>query len=109
MKQVILPLVLTLAMAPAWAQVPAPQDGISLMERGARLMLDGLLAEVGPQLDDLGQSLREMEPALRAMGPALRDLVAMLGDVQNYDPPVKLPNGDILIRRKQADGPQIDL
>jgi hypothetical protein len=43
--------------------------------------------------EDFGTVLKEMEPALR-------DLGAMIGDLRNYHPPVKLPNGDIIIRRK---------
>ena len=34
------------------------------------------------------------------LAPLLESLGATLGELTNYDPPVILPNGDILIRRK---------
>ena len=94
------PLLVILAL-PAAAQdtaVPEVEDGGSLMERGMRLFMDGL-----------GQ---EMEPALRGLGdlagdagPLLRDLQDRLGavvdDLDAYEAPEFLPNGDILIRRRE--------
>lgn len=98
---------LCLAAAPLAAQSadpapadPAPEDeGLSLMQRGAELLLRGLMDEVEP-------GLRDMEQALRLMEPELRALVDMVGDLRNYEAPEKLPNGDILIRRK-ADAPPL--
>lgn len=96
---------LCLAAAPLAAQEaapadPAPEDeGLSLMQRGAELLLRGLMDEVEP-------GLRDMEQALRLMEPELRALVDMVGDLRNYEAPEKLPNGDILIRRK-ADAPPL--
>ena len=55
-------------------------EGFSLLEEGTRLLLRGLMAE--------------MEPALRELQGALQNLDA-------YHPPEVLPNGDILIRRKE--------
>lgn len=89
-----LPLLLCLTLAPAWAQdSPEPEEGPSLMERGAELFLRGLMDEMDP-------ALREMEDALRGMEPELRQLIEMIGDLRNYEAPEKLPNGDIIIRRK---------
>ncbi|MDZ7909694.1 MAG: AAA+ family ATPase [Gemmobacter sp.] len=96
---------LCLAAAPLAAQEaapadPAPEDeGLSLMQRGAELLLRGLMDEVEP-------GLRDMEQALRLMEPELRALVDMVGDLRNYEAPEKLPNGDILIRRK-PDAPPL--
>jgi hypothetical protein len=55
-------------------------EGFSLLEEGTRLLLRGLMAE--------------MEPALRELQGALQNLDA-------YHPPEVLPNGDIIIRRKE--------
>jgi hypothetical protein len=55
-------------------------EGFSLLEEGTRLLLRGLMTE--------------MEPALRELQGALQNLDA-------YHPPEVLPNGDILIRRKE--------
>jgi hypothetical protein len=103
--------VLCLAAVPALAQEtpsPAPraeeENGFSLMEEGAMLVLRGLMSEMEPALDEMGKALDELGPALEGLGqeigPKLRQLVAMVDDFKNYDAPVMLPNGDILIRRK---------
>ena len=99
------------------APVPPTDDGWSLLERGAQMLLDGLMAEVDPALDEMGRALSELEPALREMQPVLLDLIQMLGDIRYYHAPEKLPNGDIIIRRKTEPelrmdgltGPEIEL
>lgn len=97
MKRLLAPLVLCLALTPVWGQEPpAPDDGPSLMEEGARLLLRGLMAEMEPAIGDMGNALAEMEPALR-------QLLAMIADIRAYHAPVMLPNGDILIRRKTPE------
>ena len=82
---------------------PVEEDGFSLMEEGAKLLLRGLMSEMEPALDEMGQALDEVGPALQEfgaeIGPRLRQLVAMIDDFKNYDTPVMLPNGDILLRR----------
>jgi hypothetical protein len=110
-----LALVLFLAATPALAQdAPAvpkdTDDGFSLMEEGAKLVLRGLMSEMEPALDDMSKALDEMGPKLEEfgaeVGPKLRQLVAMIDDFKNYDAPVMLPNGDILIRRTAPLVPQ---
>lgn len=117
-----LALALILAAAPALAQETAPQpspavppaedDGFSLMEEGAKLVLRGLMAEMEPALDEMGKALDEMGPALENLGaevaPKLRQLIALIDDFKNYDAPVMLPNGDILIRRNAPLIPQAE-
>lgn len=106
-------LAAALAAAPAFAQevTPTPppltpppeEDGFSLIEEGAKLVLRGLLSEMQPALDDMDKAMDQIGPALEAfgaeVGPKLRQLVALIDDFSNYDAPVMLPNGDILIRR----------
>ncbi len=103
-----LALLLCLTALPALAQdtplVPkAEDDGFSLMEEGAKLVLRGLMTEMEPALDEMGKALDEIGPALESfgqeVGPKLRQLVGMIDDFKNYDAPVMLPNGDIIIRR----------
>lgn len=98
MKRVTLALVAVLAASPLWAQ-QAPDEGLSLMERGAQLLLRQLLNEVSPKLEDMQQGLGNVVTSLE---PMLRDLVLMIDDLNQYEPPVRLPNGDILLRRKPA-------
>lgn len=85
------------------------EDQPSLMERGAQMFLEGLMAEMEPRLDDLQGFAQEFGPAMRGffaeMGPAFRDLLAEVEDWSAYHPPEILPNGDIIIRRK-AETPE---
>lgn len=92
----------SLTLSPAHAQ---EEEGTSLMEQGARLFMRGLMSEMEPALDEMGRALQEIEPALREMGPALKQLVDLMGDVRNYDAPERMPNGDIIIRRKPGAPP----
>lgn len=100
-------LALVLAV-PAFAQDASPtptpeEDGFSLIEEGAKLVLRGLMSEMEPALDDMDKAMDQIGPALQAfgaeVGPKLRQLITLIDDFSNYDAPVMLPNGDILIRR----------
>lgn len=102
---------LCLAAAPAFAEdppAPAEGDGFSLMEEGMKLVLRGMMTEVEPTLDEMDQALRALEPSLKELGPKLLSLMALIDDVGNYDFPVMLPNGDILIRRNVPLAPKGD-
>lgn len=111
-------LALLLVVTPLHAQDDAAPDaptedsadeGLSLMERGARMFLDGMRSEMEPALRDLGDMLATMGPAmqefLRDMGPAMADLLGRIDDLSVYEAPELLPNGDIIIRRKSDAGP----
>ena len=109
MKQIAASAVaLCLCIGPAVAE----EDGMSLMERGAQLFLEGLMTEVEPALRELEGLADDIEPALRSfaqeMGPALRDLMETVEDWSLYEPPVVLPNGDILLKRKPQTDPLPD-
>ncbi|MDP3339717.1 hypothetical protein [Frigidibacter sp.] len=71
-----------------------------LFERGAERLLREFMDEMAPALDEAEQAFREMEPSFRAMLPMMRELAGMIGDIDHYHMPEKLPNGDILLRRK---------
>ncbi len=81
------------------APTETPVEEPGLMERGMQMFLRGLMDEVGPEIG-------QMQEALQGLAPELQKLIAMMGDVQNYHPPERQPNGDILIRRK-ADAPPV--
>lgn len=109
MKQFAMPaLVLSLLAAPVAAQ--QDDDGLNLMEKGARLFLRGLMTEMEPALKELDEVTREMQPLLRdfaaEMGPALADLLEKVEDWTVYHPPEMLDNGDILIRRREPLTPE---
>ncbi|NIZ10247.1 hypothetical protein [Pseudooceanicola sp. HF7] len=121
MKQLILTLSLPLALAaatPALAQEDgqaaplqeeaAPQaeaqDNDDKMRDGLRLFLDGLSEGMDRTFDGLGDKAEEAAPALRdfiaRLGPAWQELLGDIKDFSDYEAPQILPNGDILIRRK---------
>ena len=93
MKYLILALLLL--PVPALAQTP-PSDadkGLSLMQQGAELLFNHMLGQVEPSLQDMAQALKEAQPKLM-------EILAMMDDLANYHAPEKLPNGDIILRRK---------
>ena len=99
-------LVLGLAVSHAHAQEQPdtePDEGFSLMEEGARMLLRGLMTEMEPAIDELRDGLEEMGPAFdefaNAIGPAFANLLSEIDDFRNYEAPEFLPNGDIIIRR----------
>lgn len=91
-----LALVALLSATPAFAQDDAGdgksdmKDGMSLLEEGARLFMRGLADEMEPALRDLAEGVQ----------PALRELLDLVEDFDAYHMPERLPNGDIIIRRK---------
>jgi hypothetical protein len=103
--------------AAAFAQEEGEADrGLSLMERGAQLFMEGILKEMEPALGDMAELGDRVGPALRdfaeQMGPALAKLLDEVEDWSLYEAPETLPNGDIIIRRKPdppMEGPPIIL
>lgn len=111
MRSAVLALAL-LAASPAAAEEtpPAPggapesgvEEGKSLIERGVRLLFEGLMDEMEPALRDMAGNLDRMAEQAE---PMLRELARLMGDITAYHPPEVLPNGDILIRRRQPGEP----
>ena len=100
---------LALSLAPLVAG--AEEDrGLSLMERGAQLFMDGILKEMEPAIDGFEGLAEQMGPALKnfaaEMGPKLTELLEQVDDWSAYSAPEMLPNGDIIIRRK-PDHPMV--
>jgi hypothetical protein len=102
---------------PAFAQeapvVPEAEDeGFSLMEEGMKLVMRGMMEEMQPAIDEMGKALEEAGPALEGLGaeigPRFAQLIALIDDIRNYDAPVMLPNGDIIIRRNAPLVPKFD-
>lgn len=109
MKRMLLIVSLGLS-TPAYAEDST--EGLSLMERGAQLLMEGLMQEMEPAFDDLKALADEFGPALESfsdqMGPALRDLLAEVEDWSVYHPPEMLDNGDIIIRRKVPNTEEVE-
>ncbi len=97
------------AMVAAFALPAAAEedDAQTLMEQGAELFFEGLRREMEPALDELLGLADQFGPAMRSfmqeMGPALAELAAEVKDWSVYEMPEILPNGDIIIRKKQTE------
>lgn len=100
-------LILALAASPATAQ--STDEGLNLIEEGAKLFLRGLMEEMEPAIDDFRGLIDEMGPAMQdfatQMGPLLSEMLERVDDLRNYQQPDFLPNGDIIIRRKPGAPP----
>ncbi|WP_179379130.1 hypothetical protein [Jannaschia marina] len=101
MRHLLTPLALVLGIAlPAAAQ----EQEESLMEQGLRLFMEGLMEEVEPALRDFGELAEDAGPFLREMQRSLGEVVE---DFDAYEAPEILPNGDIIIRRKESLDPPL--
>lgn len=109
MKHIFLILSLCCLPASAFAQDEG-DTGPSLMERGARMFLDGMKQELAPALEGLSDLGEDLGPSVRGfvseMGPAFADLLDKVEDWSVYDAPEILPNGDIIIKRKPEEPPK---
>ena len=101
-------LIAAFAGAPAAANDETAQ-GLSLLERGAKLLFQGLMKDVEPALREFEGAIGQMQPQLRQflleMGPAFIALTEKMGDLSHYELPEMLPNGDIILRRKPEATP----
>jgi len=98
MRRVAFAMLLALAAPPAAAQdrpPDGPPTGTELIERGMQSLLEGLFTEMRPALDEMGRALSDLRPMAE-------ELMRLVDDIGNYEAPVILDNGDILIRRKPA-------
>lgn len=98
MKQIVKPITLAallattlsppvaLAGGETTAENPEVSEGAELVNRGFRLLLDGLAKEVGPMAGQWAEGWAQ--------------LAQRFGDLSAYHPPETLPNGDIIIRRR---------
>ncbi len=88
------------------------EEGLSLMEQGAKLLLLGFMTEMEPAIEELKGMSEEMSDAMALftaeMGPALAEMMTRIDDLRNYDSPEIMPNGDIIIRRK-PDAPIFEM
>lgn len=82
--------IVCLSALPMQAEESNMDEGLSLLEQGARLFMKGLAEEMEPALRDLST----------AVEPAIAELLGLIDDINAYELPERLPNGDIIIRRK---------
>ena len=88
-------------LPPEAPQSPDTAEGLDMIERGAGTVLDNLMRKIEPHMQGIANAFGETTATI---GPVLDDLAAQVDDIANYEKPERLPNGDILIRRR-ADAP----
>lgn len=90
-----------LAMAPVPALAQEEENNLSrgadLLRQGMGLMLEGMMDEMRPLSEDLADGWAE----------GWAKLVELLADFSAYEAPEVLPNGDIIIRRKEPLLPDV--
>ena len=88
-------LSLILAATPVLAQDdnadPGAPEGLDMLREGSRLLLEDFLRRLEPTLDDMQEQIADALEAFRDQ----------IGQLDAYHPPDILPNGDIIIRRKE--------
>lgn len=90
--------------AEPWSPPPAdapqaaePESGLGLIERGLGTIFEDLLRDVQPQMEEMARGLDE---TFNRFAPVFDDLASLIDDIGNYRTPERLPNGDIIIRRR---------
>lgn len=106
MRAATLALLVALTAPPLAAEESPPstgdvEQGMSLLEQGARLLFRGLVEEMEPAMREMAEG---MESFAANLEPMLRELARLMGDFSDYQLPEMLPNGDIIIRRKPTGG-----
>ena len=87
-------LALALAATPLAAQEGSDRPANPDLAEGAEMLSQGLKKLFRGLMD-------ELEPAGEAAEAGWNDLIDWLGDLSAYEAPERLPNGDIVIRRKE--------
>lgn len=102
LKPAALILALTLPISTSAQTVPQASEPPSAIEQAIEGLLSNLFERFRPHLDGM---TREMEDTMNDFAPALEDLTGLMDDIGNYNPPERLANGDIIIRRKEGAPP----
>ena len=87
--------------APATPEATPGDDPLDLIERGTGMIFNDFMRKVQPHLEGLARGVDE---TVARFGPALKELGVLIDDIGNYEAPERLPNGDVILRRK-ADAP----
>ncbi|WBU64914.1 hypothetical protein [Paracoccus aerodenitrificans] len=79
----------------------APDDPMGEIGQGIEGMMDQLFNRLQPHLEGLGN---ELSSTMNEFSPAMDEFARLVDDFGNYHRPERLPNGDIILRRR-ADAP----
>jgi hypothetical protein len=77
-------------------------EGLGQLSEGSRLLMEGLLGELAPLMEDLEGLGTEMLPLMESLRKQLGDAFEGLNA---YHAPEVLPNGDIILRKKETAPP----
>ena len=92
-----------IAMAPVTPVLAQEAEGPTVLERGLRLFMEGLLEEMEPAMRDMEDLAEDAAPLLDRMRRDLAESLEGFEGIGGYEAPEMLPNGDILIRRKRGE------
>ena len=100
MRHFIVPVLVCVLSLPATTvqaddSAPPAQESTPLLDLFDQ-MLRGFMREAEPQM-------RELERGFEALEPEIQRFLDRMQGLAQYHPPEVLPNGDILIRRRQAE------
>lgn len=82
---------------PAGEPTGDAESGSDLIQRGLGTLFENLLRDVQPQMEEMARGL---DRTFNRVAPVFDDLGALIDDIGNYQTPERLPNGDIIIRRR---------
>ena len=85
----------------AQGPLTTPGDNSDGLEQDLEGIMSEMFQRLQPHLEGLANELSSTADEFR---PALNELGGVMDDIANYERPERLPNGDILIRRR-ADAP----
>lgn len=90
---------------PAGSEDGGIEEGMDLLGEGMNLFLRGLMEEIQPEIERLTPELRRFATE---MGPMIESLSSLVDEIDLYHLPERLPNGDIIIRRKSPEEQERD-
>jgi len=113
MRRIALTLIACLIALPAAAQETTPEEPpedtaplLPFLEEFGQDMMRQFQEEIAPDLERMMEKMGpEMERLMAEMLPRLQELGETLGGLTMYELPEILPNGDIIIRRRQDAPP----
>ena len=103
MRSLALVTIACLAVSPVSAQEaegePAPEEGLSLIEEGARMFLEGLAEDMAPAMKDLAELAESWQPQMREFVTQMRRRAAGrsrggdLGPARDHDGAARVAAG----------------
>ncbi|SNT72616.1 hypothetical protein [Paracoccus seriniphilus] len=100
-RQILATLLILSTTLPVLGQ-DMPDDRNDPIGRALEGFMRNFIEDISPDLNRLGE---DMSGGLSRMAPVLEDLSVLVDDLENYQMPQRLENGDIIIRRRPGAPP----